>query len=107
MENTALHAMLRGERMRRKWSQRMVAERLGVSQQRVTQVENGEKPSPDLLKKMADLYGVEFSELLALSVTRDQQVTKQEKELLDAVRSKDIRRTMRLVESLIYTQPAI
>lgn len=104
MQHTALHVRLRAERVHRKWSQKHVADLLGVSQQRITQIENGEKPSPDLLKRFSDLYAIELSELMALIVTRGPEVSKQEEELLSAIRSRDIRRTMKLVETLIYAQ---
>lgn len=62
---------LRRERDREGWSQAELAERLGVRQQHVSRWENGDiDPSPEMLVRIAQVFGVTVDYLLGLSTER-------------------------------------
>ena len=50
--------MLRQERIKRKWTQKYVAQQIGVTKSAVHDMETGRrKPSYDVLVKLLDLFG--------------------------------------------------
>ncbi|MFD2614975.1 helix-turn-helix domain-containing protein [Paenibacillus gansuensis] len=64
---------LKGERMRKGWSQEELAEQLFVSRQSVSKWENGQNyPSIEMIIKISDLFHVTIDELLR----GDEELTK-------------------------------
>jgi len=68
MSNTRseLGALLKAARARVELSQRDVERESGVSNAYLSQIESGkiQEPSPNILHKLADLYGIAYAELL-------------------------------------------
>ena len=68
MSNTRseLGALLKAARARVELSQRDVERESGVSNAYLSQIESGkiQEPSPNILYKLADLYGIAYAELL-------------------------------------------
>jgi transcriptional regulator with XRE-family HTH domain len=68
MEN-ALGELLREERTKRGWSLREVAEKTGIHNAHLSQIESGgiARPAPNLLFTLAALYGLRYEELMRLA----------------------------------------
>ena len=59
--------MLRQERIDRGWSQKSVAEQIGLTQTTLQKIETGRrKPSFDVLVKIEDLFGMDYRDLFNL-----------------------------------------
>jgi len=102
-----LGLVLREERVKRRLDESDVANAVGCTQQRISQIEHGAKPSAKLLKKLADYYGRSFAELAAMSIEEPHQgISKPEAELIKAVRNKNVSKAMRLVEAMVFAEPA-
>ncbi len=60
-------AYLKAVRNRKGWTTRVAAEKFGVSQAYVTKLENTDRkrpPGTDILRKVADVYGLDFREVM-------------------------------------------
>ena len=65
MARRELRKVIKRLRERKKWSQRELAERVGVSQTTIALIESGDRePSLDVLRRLAQALGVTVSELL-------------------------------------------
>lgn len=101
----ALHQTLKAERKKRKMTQDQAAALLGCSQKRVSQIESGDIPSMELLEKAAEIYGLEMAKLIELAVKPDggaNELSKDERRLIDAVRAKDTAAAARILQRLLY-----
>ena len=82
MEKT-LGQVLREGRQALKLTQRKAAEKLKCSDVTVSQIENGTKPSAELLRRCSHLYGIPFPDLVNLKVAdKRHEFTEQERNLL-------------------------
>ena len=60
-----MHRVIRSERLKRGWSCKYVAEKVGVSAEAIRLIETGERdPSYPVLVKLEDLFGMTHRELL-------------------------------------------
>jgi transcriptional regulator with XRE-family HTH domain len=63
-DNEELSEFLKTLRLTRKMSLRDVEDACGVSNAYLSQVEQGKKPSPQILHKLADAYGIGYDKLM-------------------------------------------
>ncbi|SDC23163.1 DNA-binding transcriptional regulator, XRE-family HTH domain [Paenibacillus sp. UNCCL117] len=73
---------LKAERMKRNWSQEVMAEKLFVSRQSVSKWENGQNyPSIEIIIKISDLFEVTIDELLRSDEELTKKVIRDSKQL--------------------------
>ena len=107
MNTIALHQMLKEGRKKRKWTQEQAGRELGVSQHRISEIESGDNPSMDLLKKAAEKYGLDMAMLLTASAASIlgsptmPELTRDEKNLIAALRAHDDQVAFRLFTRLL------
>ena len=105
----ALHATLVRWRRAAKMTQQEAIERLGISRQYMSGIENGKyRPASELLIRMAHLYGVKASipELLEMKVQPKTGLTADEEDLLRSIRKRDVDKTMKIVAEMLYRTDA-
>ena len=102
MESVAL--LFRQGRLNKGWTQEEAARMLGCCRASVGHVERGfQRPGADLLRRAAKVYGYNMADMMSsMAAEEHREQDKEEQELLKAVRNKDVRRAMTLVERLIY-----
>lgn len=102
-----LASLLAEKRKEKGLSQKEVADHLGVSQGFVSKVELGTRKggfSTYALKQLADLYDLDFDQLIEVKMSEQANkkliLSPSEEALVLAIRSKNIKKAFKLVETL-------
>jgi transcriptional regulator with XRE-family HTH domain len=94
---------MREGRQRRGWTQRQAAKILGVSQKTISTLENTGEAGQVLLKKCAEQYGLDMADILATKIKNSRDgFSETEQALIQAARAKDLRKSLKLLEKIIY-----